>query len=847
MSVGMKELLCSKCRKKVSYHIFKRFAKTIIKDIGRKGIGKVLYTIIIAGIITVVLNPSVRLFLLFSDIIWLIIIVMYFNAYNRVFFEKVLLVFGGFVAGYGITKCILGHALRILAGSEIFLAAILFVEMLVALKCCLSKLKDSDNSKENKLYNERKFDMQRIQEFVLKTEILGINAPWGMGKSFLLDELKQSEEIKKTFEIIQVDLLTCDLDAVDLILVEEIEHVFEKYNIYSNSSKSLKKILNSNKWLSVLSDLIWSNDEGLAASFSGYAKELYKLPRKILLIFEDIDRIENKDTIKKIFAISEKLAEKKLHIVYQFDIGELKNKGFTYKYLEKYIPYTVNLTDIDYEKLVTYLWDEKDLNISETPLELEKVCKIPTDLPGLYDISRMWNVNGKFSVPLYNVSIRRVRFFLIELEVIISSNSEFKKAEVADIVAKVMFIKHFFPDYYDEFQLGESPLEQLSFRIEKEIYSIKDVMVHFRKPQAESDDNRKIRIEEIEKFFHIIKNTSALSIILILGYELLAEETGKESEEYVTESYQNLKRKEKNEKIDRVLWNILANGTSDITDLENAINNLFKNVLNKQGKEMEDAWNEYLDDMYYQRLQKNNRTIFRIGVDIYLPLFRAMRIYHTSTDEWIIFLKFYFSHYQKEKNEKYISMSLIDNLNYCKYDNKRVYFEVIRFINRLNVKYNLNDNKSYKNFFENYMSMISTWGYSKKVDYWRVQLEKNVSEAKGYVMKTLDELNKELPGRQSAYTESFIVEEFSEIIKFVEKNRELIQCEKEAPLRDPSSRIIEHGSKWIHQDEVDALIQLKEKYKNGNIKREDFLKAVEEKYKKNKILLPEYDDVIKDV
>ena len=129
----------------------------------------------------------------------------------------------------------------------------------------------------------------------------------------------------------------------------------------------------------------------------------------------------------------------------------------------------------------------------------------------------------------------------------------------------------------------------------------------------------------------------------------MAEETGKESEKYVTESYQNLKRKEKNEKIDRVLWNILANGTSDITDLENAINNLFKNVLNKQGKEMEDAWNEYLDDMYYQRLQKNNRTIFRIGVDIYLPLFRAMRIYHTSTDEWIIFLKFYFSHYQKEK------------------------------------------------------------------------------------------------------------------------------------------------------------------------------------------------------
>lgn len=33
MSAGKKELLCSKCRKRVSYHIFKRPAKTVIKDI----------------------------------------------------------------------------------------------------------------------------------------------------------------------------------------------------------------------------------------------------------------------------------------------------------------------------------------------------------------------------------------------------------------------------------------------------------------------------------------------------------------------------------------------------------------------------------------------------------------------------------------------------------------------------------------------------------------------------------------------------------------------------------------------------------------------------------------------
>ena len=44
MSVGKKELLCSNCRKRVSYHIFKRPAKTIIKDIEIKHILKAALT-----------------------------------------------------------------------------------------------------------------------------------------------------------------------------------------------------------------------------------------------------------------------------------------------------------------------------------------------------------------------------------------------------------------------------------------------------------------------------------------------------------------------------------------------------------------------------------------------------------------------------------------------------------------------------------------------------------------------------------------------------------------------------------------------------------------------------------
>ncbi len=37
-----KELLCSKCRKRVLYHIFRRPAKTVIKDIEKRPLSKLL-------------------------------------------------------------------------------------------------------------------------------------------------------------------------------------------------------------------------------------------------------------------------------------------------------------------------------------------------------------------------------------------------------------------------------------------------------------------------------------------------------------------------------------------------------------------------------------------------------------------------------------------------------------------------------------------------------------------------------------------------------------------------------------------------------------------------------------
>lgn len=64
------------------------------------------------------------------------------------------------------------------------------------------------------LYKERGYDLQRILDYILEFEILGVNAVWDAGKTFVANQLKRNPEVQKQFEIIQIDLLSCNLDLV---------------------------------------------------------------------------------------------------------------------------------------------------------------------------------------------------------------------------------------------------------------------------------------------------------------------------------------------------------------------------------------------------------------------------------------------------------------------------------------------------------------------------------------------------------------------------------------------------------------------------------------------------------
>lgn len=141
------------------------------------------------------------------------------------------------------------------------------------------------------------------------------------------------------------------------------------------------------------------------------------------------------------------------------------------------------------------------------------------------------------------ISIRKVRIFLSELKILLTS-------------------------------------ENITDRIGKE-YTLPEVLAKYRKPKNESEEEKTRRLQEFKNLIYAAENCTICEILFLLDYELQIQQTEKEPGEIATEPLNILKDKNKNEKIDRIVWNILANGTSELTNIEHAVQKLQQEVLDK--------------------------------------------------------------------------------------------------------------------------------------------------------------------------------------------------------------------------------------------------------------------------
>lgn len=188
-------------------------------------------------------------------------------------------------------------------------------------------------------------------------------------------------------------------------------------------------------------------------------------------------------------------------------------------------------------------------------------------------------------------------------------------------------------------------------------------------------------------------------MISLFQYEWDIYELKKDFQSVVTESVQNIQKKNKNEQIDRIIWNLLCSGKSEYTDQYRIIRLLKEEVLSKkteeQEKAFEDLWGKIFRGEHWKTEKSDNHTIFKIGVPSMISLFQANRVAGINAEQWIKFLDFYFEY----KKVTSITAELIECLNYCDLSQRKTFLYILKRFTALKVAGNMNHHSAYRTFW----------------------------------------------------------------------------------------------------------------------------------------------------
>ena len=674
--------------------------------------------------------------------------------------------------------------------------------------------KQNDKSKINlkineELFTERKYDLKRLINYLNNFSIVGINGEWGSGKSFLTDNLKD-------FTLVKIDLLSCNIDEIQSVILNEIDKLLKKEGIFSPFSPKLKKIIQQGKLFENISLFFIKNDISYSEAIDGLRNSLKSIDKSIVIVYEDLDRVENTTVIKQILGISEKIAGNNIKILYQFSETNLLEKGIERTYLEKYIPFILNLTDIPFESTLSYVLKQEIYKDSLLNEEDFKFLYLPVYLPHFNNFNNLNRPLTSLKFELKNVTIRKTQLFLNELNQVINEKEIYKKNK--RVVILFFLLKHFYYEVYKKISSGESLLDTFTFLYQDKNDTILNWVAYCH--------NGGINILDL-----IATEDNKLSafIISIFQYNCDIETIGDNFEDFINESRNNIKNKNLNEEKDRIIWSLIANGKSEYTDCEKFINRFYSEVIDTPKTEWIKNFNKLWDDLYnrkYKDMEKrDNYSIFRLGISSVVSLFQANYVIGRTSSQWIELIDFYFLY---NKNLDSIAPELIECLCYCELSDRNSYLYIINKFNNLKIVKNLNLHKSYKRFLLVYLSPLSQLGFCDIHDIWDLKdkskeyidimtIERNVFLP---LRKKLEDLHKNIPIE-------IIQNDIEILIKFLDKNIELVNTNNkfEKPDIHFDSKVTIRS---FNQEMVDKL-------NSSTLNDEEFKKEVIKKYQNQEL------------
>ncbi len=719
-------------------------------------------------------------------------------------------------------------------------------------------------ARDDTLFKEHKYDIERISSALKHTDILGINASWGEGKTFVVDHFCKQENAKGTYHIVKIETLAYKYDEFDQILISKLDQLLRDNRIFSMRAAGLRNAILGVNFGNLGYRFFEGVDSEETSTYESIKRKIQYLDKPVLVIFEDLERADDPAAVKKIFAIVERMACHQIKFIYEYDAKALDDQKIDYNYRNKYIPLEMKLTEIPYSSLVKYSYNPESYpNINSAILKNIRDVLFCTYTGPLSQYARFkMNDFQKF------FTARIVGHFLRDINGQLTDEIKKDSLQLKTIIG-FYFIKNFMHDQYDEIRPLTEMEKTFAFTYRKEEWSIGRLCKEIK--------GCKDGIELATEVMKDPQNRFHYMVLCLLEHGYISNANDNENELKIAktidvdtrllEDRKWMKAFEDRDRINHIVWNLTENGSSEHTNNEAAIKRFVNFVLSADESCRGAAWNQYCADLYNEDFYKNNSTIFLIGVNPLVSLSRGLNLNHVSDSIWIKFFDFCEwelglpeenlqqndklkkapeEAVKKMKQDEVVRKCyvIIDLLSYADVRNFEVFLKALKlflkYVSKEDISGNFNQDANYRDFLHKFLLQMKYFGliYVSQLG-WMDSFPETMAEDnifKECIRDALQDIEDSKrvcdSGKMTLLDEAFDLAE-----NFIRTNESIIY--KKTPMRRPppfsisiSTSSLEGDEKIFHK--ISNMLPKKQDDLTDEIKNQ-YVESSESEYKKGKL------------
>lgn len=255
------------------------------------------------------------------------------------------------------------------------------------------------------------------------------------------------------FEVIKIRCLLLEKEEIYPYIIKQLNRVLIKNLIFTGHFEKLKNSFIKSvdgKYLGGFFNLFIR--ETNIDDIENFKQAVFRLNKKIILIFEDFDRNSSCEKIEKLFSFIDDFSENNIKSLVLYSSDNLKNinKKYNRNYIEKYIPLTRSLTQLSFRRIleqeITGL-DKEDFRFLISIFEGDEniiLRDYDRNIKELKFLSDFQNLTSLNMVSHINWTPRNIKNFVDEVRMYLDKGLKIEKR----IIIAFTFLKNLF---YDEF------------------------------------------------------------------------------------------------------------------------------------------------------------------------------------------------------------------------------------------------------------------------------------------------------------------------------------------------------------------------------------------------------------